>query len=148
MRACLRDSAWLPLLAPACPNCTSLLNSLAHVPLTQATTGFFIRPSLSASTCAPSKKDQAISNEPAMSADPTQRQCIVVGATAISKHHSIKIMPPAALCTGLTQKEVVGHLSVVLCLRSRKVEQRTREYSSWPPSSPSTTIILICGMFS
>ena len=25
--------------------------------------------------------------------------------------------------------------------------KRTREYSSWPPSSPSTTIILIAGMF-
>ena len=46
------DSAWPPDLAPACPNCTSLLNSLAQVPLTQATTGFRILPSFSAATCS------------------------------------------------------------------------------------------------
>ncbi len=45
------DSACPPLLAPAWPNCTSLLKSLAHVPLTQATTGFVIRFCFRASTC-------------------------------------------------------------------------------------------------
>ena len=34
------DSWAPPLRAPACPNCTSLLNSLAQVPDTHATTGF------------------------------------------------------------------------------------------------------------
>ena len=48
-RACA-DSAWPPLLAPAWPNCTSLLKRVAQVPETQATTGFVILPSLSAST--------------------------------------------------------------------------------------------------
>mmetsp|Transcript_43613 Transcript_43613/g.130766 ORF Transcript_43613/g.130766 Transcript_43613/m.130766 type:complete len:292 (+) Transcript_43613:1025-1900(+) len=61
-----------PERAPAWPNCTSLLNSVAHVPLTHATTGLVMAPALSASTTP---------------------------------------------------------------------------YSSAPPSSPSTTIILTCGMF-
>ena len=44
------DSAWPPLFAPACPNWTSLLNNFAHVPETQATTGFLTLPDLRAST--------------------------------------------------------------------------------------------------
>mmetsp|Transcript_22262 Transcript_22262/g.61545 ORF Transcript_22262/g.61545 Transcript_22262/m.61545 type:complete len:252 (-) Transcript_22262:524-1279(-) len=44
------DSPAPPLRAPAWPNCTSLLNSCAQVPLTQATTGFVMDPAFSAST--------------------------------------------------------------------------------------------------
>ena len=40
------DSISLPLRAPAWPNCTSDLNSVAQVPLTQATTGLVIAPAL------------------------------------------------------------------------------------------------------
>mmetsp|Transcript_17361 Transcript_17361/g.29727 ORF Transcript_17361/g.29727 Transcript_17361/m.29727 type:complete len:270 (-) Transcript_17361:360-1169(-) len=44
------DSSSEPLRAPACPNCTSLLNRAAHVPLTHDTTGLVTDPALSAST--------------------------------------------------------------------------------------------------
>lgn len=36
------DSEAPPLRAPACPNCTSLLNRVAQVPDTHATTGLVI----------------------------------------------------------------------------------------------------------
>eukprot|EP01139_Manchomonas_bermudensis_P023588 Amastigsp_a841279_504.p6 type:complete len:127 gc:universal Amastigsp_a841279_504:990-610(-) len=43
-----------PDLAPACPNCTSVLNIVAQVPETQATTGLVTRPdrSISATSCS------------------------------------------------------------------------------------------------